>query len=86
VIKSLLMDDTKKHWEKVYGSKSHKEVSWFTTKPSVSLDLISKIHLSRDAKIIDVGGGASNLVDHLLDLNFHLLEVLDICGQADSQQ
>ena len=76
------MDDTKKHWEKVYESKSPKEVSWFTAKPSVSLDLISKIHLSRDAKIIDVGGGASNLVDHLLDLNFHHLAVLDISSQA----
>ena len=62
--------DRKKHWENIYTTKDLKEVSWYQPTPRTSLDFISKYNLSKAAKIIDVGGGDSFLVDHLLDLGY----------------
>ncbi|MDQ1363218.1 MAG: hypothetical protein QG652_1079 [Pseudomonadota bacterium] len=58
------------------------DVSWFQQQPVVSLSLINSLHLPRDAAIIDVGGGASVLVDHLLEAGYRNLAVLDISEQA----
>lgn len=72
----------KAHWENIYGSKSINEVSWYQPVPETSLDLLSDLNLSKDAKFIDVGGGDSFLVDHLLDLGYSDLTVLDISEKA----
>jgi 3-dehydroquinate synthetase len=56
----------KTHWEKIYSDKSVNKVSWYREHLNVSLDLIAKTGLKRDAAIIDVGGGAATLVDDLL--------------------
>jgi len=72
--------ERKEHWEGVYRSKDPDEVSWHQDVPSCSLALIEQAGLPRTAPIIDVGGGASRLVDHLLALAYEDLTVLDICG------
>ncbi|MCX8486439.1 MAG: class I SAM-dependent methyltransferase, partial [Crocinitomicaceae bacterium] len=72
----------KAHWETVYETKSPQEVSWTQEIPQISLDFIQSFQLNKDARIIDVGGGDSLLVDHLLDLGFTNLSVLDISAHA----
>jgi SAM-dependent methyltransferase len=70
------------HWENVYTTKGEKEVSWFQENPAPSLELIALTGLSEDAAIIDIGGGASRLVDDLLARKFRRLTVLDFSGAA----
>jgi SAM-dependent methyltransferase len=70
------------HWENVYTTKTEKEVSWFQENPAPSLDLIEAANLPEDAAIIDIGGGASRLVDDLLTRKFHRLTILDLSGAA----
>jgi ubiquinone/menaquinone biosynthesis C-methylase UbiE len=72
----------KAHWEQVYSNKSPLEVSWYQAKPTLSLQLIANTGLPLDATIIDLGGGASVLVDHLSALGYHNLTVLDISDKA----
>jgi SAM-dependent methyltransferase len=76
------MTDQKKHWENVYETKSPKQVSWTQEIPSTSLNLIKALNLEKDAKIIDVGGGDSKLVDHLLEEGYRHVTVLDISAKA----
>ncbi len=72
----------KNHWENVYGQKKPVEVSWYQVEPIVSLEFIASTGIDYAAKIIDVGGGASVLVDKLLDQGFQNLTVLDISSKA----
>lgn len=74
--------DRKEHWENVYQTKSPLEVSWYQREPEVSLALIDRARISRDAPIIDVGGGASVLVDRLLARGFEKIAVLDVSAKA----
>lgn len=67
----------KAHWEKIYKEKSVERVSWYRPHLDVSLDLIHETGLSKDAAIIDVGGGASTLVDDLLEQEYTNVTVLD---------
>jgi ubiquinone/menaquinone biosynthesis C-methylase UbiE len=76
------INDTKEHWEKVYNNKSSFEVSWYQAEPALSLQFIHAAKLDKDAYIIDVGGGASTLVDHLYNESFRNLAVLDISARA----
>jgi 2-polyprenyl-3-methyl-5-hydroxy-6-metoxy-1,4-benzoquinol methylase len=74
--------DEKSHWENVYTTKKSDEVSWFQPHATTSLDLIKKLECNMDAQIIDVGGGASMLVDDLLSSGYKNLKVLDISYAA----
>lgn len=74
--------DKKNHWENIYKTKEPHEVSWTQAVPKISLQLIHNCNLSKNANIIDVGGGDSNLVDHLLDLGYTNISVLDISKAA----
>ena len=74
--------DRKKHWENVYQTKELKDVSWFQPTPTTSLDFVKQFSIPKSAKIIDVGGGDSLLVDHLLDLGYTDITVLDISEAA----
>lgn len=74
--------DRQAHWENVYTTKGEKEVSWFQENPAPSLDLIALTGLSEDAAIIDIGGGASRLVDDLITRKFSRLTVLDLSEAA----
>jgi SAM-dependent methyltransferase len=72
----------KAHWEKVYTTKGEKEVSWYQESPAPSLELIALASLSADASIIDIGGGASRLVDGLVERSFGRITVLDLSAAA----
>lgn len=74
--------DAKAHWDEVYRTKAATSVSWFQAEPTISLDLITRIAPDADTPIIDVGGGASTLVDGLLATGFRSLTVLDLAGPA----
>ena len=73
---------SKLHWEKVYSSKQMNEVSWYQPTPEISLDFINGLNISKTDAIIDVGGGDSYLVDHLLKKGFTDITVLDISEAA----
>jgi ubiquinone/menaquinone biosynthesis C-methylase UbiE len=68
----------KAHWERIYATKAPDQVSWYQTQPQESLDLIRRTGISTMAAIIDIGGGASTLVDYLLADDFKHISVLDI--------
>ena len=70
------------HWNQVYQTKGTDDVSWYQRRPDLSLALIAASGVSKDAGIIDVGGGASTLVDFLLDDGCTRLAVLDLSGMA----
>ena len=54
------------HWQNVYSEKAENQVSWFQETPAISLELIEAVHPKFDSAIIDIGGGASRLVDVLV--------------------
>ena len=66
------------HWQQFHDSKAEDQCSWFQAKPETSLQLIQDAGLPPSARIIDVGGGASRLIDNLLDAGYSQLGVLDI--------
>lgn len=76
------------HWDDVYTTKPADTVSWFQDDPTPSLDMIARTDIGADEAIIDVGGGASSLVDRLLDRGHLKLSVLDIAksGLAVAQE
>lgn len=76
------MQNPKDHWEKVYQSKQPNAVSWFQEHATRSLELIHSVGTSLDANIIDVGGGASTLVDDLLRDGYKSISVLDLSASA----
>lgn len=79
------MTNQNAHWERVYTDKRAEEVSWRQDEPQLSLKLIRRTGIGPDAPIIDGGGGASTLVDHLLLGGFRDLTVLDIASSALQQ-
>ncbi len=74
--------DRSGHWQGVYMAKAETEVSWFQATPAPSLDLLRLAGADRDAALVDIGGGASLLVDHLLAEGFRDLTVLDLSQAA----
>jgi SAM-dependent methyltransferase len=70
------------HWQDVYARKRDEEVSWYQAFPATSIDLVSRTGAGHAARIIDVGGGASRLVDALLALGFERVTVLDLAETA----
>jgi ubiquinone/menaquinone biosynthesis C-methylase UbiE len=76
---------TREHWESVYDSKDATEVSWYQPEPTISIELIRRVMPRRDGRIIDVGGGASTLVDRLLADGYTSVTVLDVAEHALAQ-
>jgi trans-aconitate methyltransferase len=76
------MSDRASHWQTVYSTKAENEVSWFQADPATSLRMIADAKAAADSSIIDIGGGASRLVDALLARGFRALTVLDISAAA----
>jgi len=77
-----MSEQSRAHWDNVYVTKDDSEVSWFQQTPAMSLALIDLARVSPDAAIIDIGGGASHLVDHLLSRGYRDVTVLDISDAA----
>lgn len=75
-------NDRRGHWEHVFEEKNEAEVSWYQERPATSLDFIARTGARPNAKIVDVGGGASRLVDGLLDAGYQDVAVLDIAAAA----
>lgn len=76
------MKNDKSHWENVYAVKQPHEVSWTQEIPSTSLEFIKGFNLSKNASIIDIGGGDGKLVDFLLQEGYQDITVLDISENA----
>jgi SAM-dependent methyltransferase len=79
---NLVAIDRKTHWENVYSARGEMGVSWYQREPRLALELIRSVAPPCGGRIIDVGGGASVLVDRLLDLPFQTIAVLDIAETA----
>ena len=77
-----MKNTTKAHWETVFSTKQAHEVSWTQETPKTSIDLIHSYQLPKSAKIIDIGGGDSKLVDFLLEEGYENITVLDISENA----
>jgi SAM-dependent methyltransferase len=70
------------HWEDVYRTKGEREVSWFQEAPALSLELIRSTGATRHSSVVDIGGGASRLVDALVDEGYEAVTVLDLSESA----
>jgi SAM-dependent methyltransferase len=68
----------KDHWERIYTTSASETRSWYQRVPTMSLEMIARTNVSVDAAILDVGGGDSTLVDHLLGAGYTNVAVLDI--------
>jgi len=77
--------DPAAHWQRIYETRSPTEVSWYEPVPERSLELIRATGIPLEAPILDVGGGASLLVDHLLRSGYTDLSVLDLSPAALEQ-
>src|SRR5437868_4973432 len=74
-------DSRKDHWETIYTTRDVTDVGWYQADPQISLRLISEVSSCRSS-VIDVGGGASVLVDRLLEQGHERVAVLDISAAA----
>jgi SAM-dependent methyltransferase len=80
--KAMQNESRQAHWEDVYTKKGENEVSWFQENPAPSLELIAQVGARPTSAIIDIGGGASRLVDNLIDRDFEDVSVLDLSEAA----
>lgn len=74
--------DSKTHWETIYSTKAPTEMSWYQANPQLSMQIIEHTGIAHDDPIVDVGGGASLLVDYLLNAGFKDITVMDISAHA----
>ncbi len=74
--------ERKEHWENIYQTKELTDVSWYQPVPETSLAMIKKLQVSKDSRMIDVGGGDSFLAEFLLNLGYTNITVLDISANA----
>lgn len=77
-----MREDRRSHWDGVYATKPVDGVSWYQAQPSTSLALLAKAGLGSDVSVVDVGGGASQLVGALLDAGVRDVAVLDVAETA----
>ncbi len=79
------MTAPREHWQKIYSEREPTAVSWHQENPARSLILIEETGVAADAPIIDIGGGASRLVDRLSEIGYRSVTVLDLAPLALSQ-
>ena len=72
----------KQHWENVFATKKETEVSWYQEKPETSLQFFERNNIPKTAKILEIGGGDSYLIDNLLEQRFESITLLDISENA----
>ena len=77
-----MTDARQSHWENVYTTKGEQEVSWFEESPELSLRLIAEAGIGPEASVVDIGGGASRLVDALFERGQTHITVLDLSSAA----
>ena len=76
------MDSGQQHWESVHSNSDPRRVSWHQAEPTLSMRLLQECQITLDAPILNIGGGSSLLVDHLLDAGFTDVTVLDLSATA----
>jgi SAM-dependent methyltransferase len=76
------MVNRRHHWQSIYRAKSPTEVSWYQPEARLSLELIRRVAVDSEAPVIDIGGGASTLVDGLLETGYRAVTVLDVALAA----
>lgn len=76
------MVNPQSHWNAVYESKGDEQVSWTEPVPEVSLRLLHAAGMTKDSCVVDVGGGNSHLVEHLVAEGLDCLAVLDVAPAA----
>lgn len=74
--------DLHAHWNTVYGTKGERDMSWFEAVPAASIQLLEASGLTRATCLIDVGGGDSRLIDHVVARGVTCVTVLDVSGAA----
>jgi 2-polyprenyl-3-methyl-5-hydroxy-6-metoxy-1,4-benzoquinol methylase len=74
--------DKTTHWQSVYDTKTATDVSWFRPHLDVSLALLRQAGLNTESRIVDVGAGASTLIDDLLDLGVRIITALDLSAAS----
>ena len=77
-----MTDAKREHWDEVYRTKAPDSVSWYQPAPEPSLRALDELRLPVTASLIDVGGGASSLIDRLVERGWSDLTVLDIAAPA----
>jgi ubiquinone/menaquinone biosynthesis C-methylase UbiE len=75
-------EDMANHWQSVYRTKQPDQVSWYASHLNVSLELLKQAGLNSESRIIDIGAGASTLVDDLLDMGLRQIMLVDISAAA----
>lgn len=78
----MTSDDRQVHWDSVYRMKGEDQVGWFEDDPALSRELIRQVAADTRSAVVDVGGGASRLVDRLLADGFEDITVLDLSASA----
>ena len=78
----MVTTQRQQYWEHIYQTRQLSEVGWYQQVPVTSLQLVRQFEIPLTAKMIDVGGGDSYLVDHLLNLGYKDITVLDISATA----
>ena len=78
----MTTSDLQAHWENIYTTKGEAELSWFQETPAPSLELLELVGAKPTSAIIDIGGGASRLVDSLLAQGFENITVLDLSARC----
>ena len=74
----MASEDRQAHWDAAYSAKGEAGVSWFEDRPTTSLELIAEFGATPSSSIIDIGGGASRLVDALIEAGWQSIAVLDV--------
>ena len=75
-------ENSRSHWAQLYASKAADQVSWYRAHLEVSFELLVKAGLAPGSRVIDVGGGASTLVDDLLDFGVRAITVVDLSSAS----
>lgn len=78
----MMVEGRREHWEQAHEGKDETQLSWYQPTPATSIKLIESAGISKDARIIDVGGGTSRLVDLLIERDYSNITVLDLAEHA----
>jgi len=82
---SIIENNRENYWDQIYDQRKSDELGWYQSRPEDSLLMIDSCKLLKSDPIIDIGGGASLLTDHLLDDDYSDLTVLDVSENALSR-
>ena len=74
--------DIKTYWNKIYSNMEVEELGWYEENPEQSLHLIDKCRLENNAHILNVGTGASTLIDRLLEIGYDNMTATDISSAS----